>query len=272
VRCRSHAVLDFTPSECSTRPPGTATSSALWPPARHDRKASGCGSRGRSSSRGRRPLGLRPDPLPLPRAREPAARTTSRWLSACSPQLDGLTNLAIAEGQSAASPAWWERHGGNGQRDRRATRHRPSPRHVNWSPRSISASRPSPSLPPKARDTGQASTPPHPTRTRRGCERRRRLTQAELLARAPDAGPDPDVRMVLERGIHDIAGEVRNSLDFHRSQDGGEMVTRSFSAARHSISRFRRGAPVSAAGGRRPADVSLADQSLAASSAVIASQ
>jgi type IV pilus assembly protein PilM len=43
---------------------------------------------------------------------------------------------------------------------------------------------------------------------------------------APEAGSDPDVRMVLERGIHDIAGEVRNSLDFHRSQDGGGEVTR----------------------------------------------
>jgi type IV pilus assembly protein PilM len=37
---------------------------------------------------------------------------------------------------------------------------------------------------------------------------------------------DPDVRMALERGIHDIAGEVRNSLDFHRSQSGGGEVSR----------------------------------------------
>jgi type IV pilus assembly protein PilM len=37
---------------------------------------------------------------------------------------------------------------------------------------------------------------------------------------------DPDVRMTLERGIHDIAGEVRNSLDFHRSQSGGGEVSR----------------------------------------------
>jgi type IV pilus assembly protein PilM len=40
------------------------------------------------------------------------------------------------------------------------------------------------------------------------------------------AADDSDVRLVLERGIHDIAGEVRNSLDFHRSQDGGGEVTR----------------------------------------------
>jgi type IV pilus assembly protein PilM len=43
---------------------------------------------------------------------------------------------------------------------------------------------------------------------------------------APASLPDADVRAVLERGIHDIAGEVRNSLDFHRSQDGGGEVTR----------------------------------------------
>lgn len=37
---------------------------------------------------------------------------------------------------------------------------------------------------------------------------------------------DQDVRAVLESGIRDIAGEVRNSLDFHRSQEGGGDVTR----------------------------------------------
>lgn len=36
---------------------------------------------------------------------------------------------------------------------------------------------------------------------------------------------DAEVRMVLENGIREIVGEVRNSLDFHRSQDGGGDVT-----------------------------------------------
>ncbi len=36
---------------------------------------------------------------------------------------------------------------------------------------------------------------------------------------------DADVRMVLENGIREIVGEVRNSLDFHRSQDGGGEVS-----------------------------------------------
>ena len=40
------------------------------------------------------------------------------------------------------------------------------------------------------------------------------------------AGSDAEVRMVLENGIREIAGEVRNSLDFHRSQEGGGEVSR----------------------------------------------
>jgi len=39
-----------------------------------------------------------------------------------------------------------------------------------------------------------------------------------------EPAPDPDVRAVLENGIREIAGEVRNSLDFHRSQEGGGEV------------------------------------------------
>jgi type IV pilus assembly protein PilM len=40
-----------------------------------------------------------------------------------------------------------------------------------------------------------------------------------------EAAPD-EVRTVLEGGIREIAGEVRNSLDFHRSQEGGGEVSR----------------------------------------------
>ncbi len=36
---------------------------------------------------------------------------------------------------------------------------------------------------------------------------------------------DADVREVLENGIRELSGEVRNSLDFHRSQDGGGEVS-----------------------------------------------
>ncbi len=47
----------------------------------------------------------------------------------------------------------------------------------------------------------------------------------------PEPEPEPaapavdhEVRMVLENGIREIVGEVRNSLDFHRSQEGGGDV------------------------------------------------
>jgi type IV pilus assembly protein PilM len=41
---------------------------------------------------------------------------------------------------------------------------------------------------------------------------------------AESADTDAEVRMVLENGIREIVGEVRNSLDFHRSQEGGGEV------------------------------------------------
>jgi type IV pilus assembly protein PilM len=42
---------------------------------------------------------------------------------------------------------------------------------------------------------------------------------------ALDSKPRIDVRPVLTAGVHEIAGEVRNSLDFHRSQGGGGEVS-----------------------------------------------
>ncbi len=47
------------------------------------------------------------------------------------------------------------------------------------------------------------------------------LGAASVSAPASDA----DVISVIENGIRDISGEVRNSLDFHRSQDGGGEVS-----------------------------------------------
>jgi type IV pilus assembly protein PilM len=45
----------------------------------------------------------------------------------------------------------------------------------------------------------------------------------EPVAPAPQS--DADLWAVLENGIRDISGEVRNSLDFHRSQEGGGEVS-----------------------------------------------
>jgi type IV pilus assembly protein PilM len=61
-------------------------------------------------------------------------------------------------------------------------------------------------------------------------------TASSIPQESPDAAPDVDdlpdaekppinVRPMLFAGIRDIAGEVRNSLDFHRSQEGGGEVS-----------------------------------------------
>jgi type IV pilus assembly protein PilM len=59
--------------------------------------------------------------------------------------------------------------------------------------------------------------------------------QAELAQAPAEVAPAPaasattpmdsDVRLVLENGVREIVGELRNSLDFHRSQDGGGEVS-----------------------------------------------
>jgi type IV pilus assembly protein PilM len=51
------------------------------------------------------------------------------------------------------------------------------------------------------------------------------MTQAPV-EEASTTPTEVDVRTVLENGIREIAGEVRNSLDFHRSQEGGGEVSR----------------------------------------------
>ncbi len=52
------------------------------------------------------------------------------------------------------------------------------------------------------------------------------LAALESAPAAPAAAQsDADLWSVLENGIRDISGEVRNSLDFHRSQEGGGEVS-----------------------------------------------
>ncbi len=51
------------------------------------------------------------------------------------------------------------------------------------------------------------------------------MSAIETAAESPMPSADGDLRTVLENGIRDISGEVRNSLDFHRSQDGGGEVS-----------------------------------------------
>jgi type IV pilus assembly protein PilM len=49
-------------------------------------------------------------------------------------------------------------------------------------------------------------------------------TSAEPPAVQDDGASDVDIRGVLENGIRELVGEIRNSLDFHRTQEqGGEV-------------------------------------------------
>ncbi len=61
-------------------------------------------------------------------------------------------------------------------------------------------------------------------------ESERAMSYEEMATVEPAPAPaaarsDADIWAVLENGIRDISGEVRNSLDFHRSQDGGGEVS-----------------------------------------------
>jgi type IV pilus assembly protein PilM len=51
------------------------------------------------------------------------------------------------------------------------------------------------------------------------------LAALDEIQEAPEPQSDTDLSTVLESGIRDISGEVRNSLDFHRSQEGGGEVS-----------------------------------------------
>ena len=94
----------------------------------------------------------------------------------------------------------------------------------------------------------------------------------EQLATAPVAAPEPgpaeqsvaDVLEVLENGIREISGEVRNSLDFHRSQEGGGEVSHVvLSGAAQDMPGFAQTLQTSLGVEVRSASVGLVDKSLA---------
>ena len=77
-------------------------------------------------------------------------------------------------------------------------------------------------------------------------------------APAPEAS-DADVLTVLENGVRDISGEVRNSLDFHRSQEGGGEVSHVvLSGAAQDIPGFADALQLSLGVEVRPATVEIA--------------
>ncbi|HEV3048081.1 MAG TPA: pilus assembly protein PilM [Solirubrobacteraceae bacterium] len=79
----------------------------------------------------------------------------------------------------------------------------------------------------EAHGAGPEQQPPTPEQAE---ERERAMSYEELadlegLALPSQPPSNADAWAVLENGIRDISGEVRNSLDFHRSQEGGGEVT-----------------------------------------------
>jgi type IV pilus assembly protein PilM len=86
----------------------------------------------------------------------------------------------------------------------------------------------------------------------------------EELASVPEpvqegvAAGEDDVRLVLENGIREISGEVRNSLDFHRSQEGGEVSHVVLSGAAQDIPGFAEGLQIALGVEVREADLGVA--------------
>ncbi len=75
---------------------------------------------------------------------------------------------------------------------------------------------------------------------------------------------DADVRAVLENGIREISGQVRTSLEFHRSQDGGSEVSHVvLSGSALDVAGFPEALQASLGLDVHPQTVGLADDSLA---------
>jgi type IV pilus assembly protein PilM len=90
------------------------------------------------------------------------------------------------------------------------------------------------------------------------------LAAVESVAVAQPPQSDADLWNVLENGIRDISGEVRNSLDFHRSQEGGGEVSHVvMSGAAEDIPGFAEALQTSLGVEVRCAQLGLLDESLA---------
>jgi type IV pilus assembly protein PilM len=81
---------------------------------------------------------------------------------------------------------------------------------------------------------------------------------------AIDDAVNADIRAILESGIRDISGEVRNSLDFHRSQEeGGEVSHAILSGAAQDIPGFAETLQSSLGVEVRSHNVGMADERVA---------
>jgi type IV pilus assembly protein PilM len=153
--------------------------------------------------------------------------------------VDGLTNLAIAEGPVCRFTRVVG-SGLEGMASELAERRSIALADARALLAGVDLSGPAPSEPPRAASragsqahaAGEDAQAPgesaQPLSPEEGEELESAMSYEELadVENAPaSAQSDADLWAVLENGIRDISGEVRNSLDFHRSQDGGGEVS-----------------------------------------------
>jgi type IV pilus assembly protein PilM len=153
--------------------------------------------------------------------------------------VDGLTNMAIAEGSicrftrvvggglEAMASELAERRGTPvaDARAALAAADLTAPVLVPVEPAPVPAAPPEQDMPEPSADPERSVTPPVESLEDTLTASESFAALAEQTTSSSGARvPDADVRAVLENGIREIAGEVRNSLDFHRSQEGGGEV------------------------------------------------
>jgi type IV pilus assembly protein PilM len=86
---------------------------------------------------------------------------------------------------------------------------------------------------------------------------------APVVEQAPAVSSD-DIRLVLENGVRELAGEIRNSLDFHRAQEHGAEISHvSISGAALDLPGFVRALQDSLGMEVRGESVGLVDEALA---------
>jgi type IV pilus assembly protein PilM len=152
--------------------------------------------------------------------------------------VDGLTNLAIAEGTTCRFTRVVG-SGLEGMAGELAERRSIALAEARALLAAVDLSAPAPSIPAAAapaQDDDEITPPASPSASSESIgpdeadESERAMSYEELSAvenvpSAQAAQSDADLWTVLENGIRDISGEVRNSLDFHRSQEGGGEVS-----------------------------------------------
>jgi type IV pilus assembly protein PilM len=124
-----------------------------------------------------------------------------------------------------------------------------------------------PVLPEPEPETGD---PIEPLSAEQAAAREREMSYEELsdvgstdaLEPETPAASDADVWAVLDNGIREISGEVRNSLDFHRSQEGGEVSHVVLSGAAQDVPGFAEALQASLGVSVRPADIGFVEGAL----------